>query len=174
VRRSGSGTCGIGIHEPKPVCVPVRSPVRAAVRVAGRLLTNGYSVVFCPPACPVAAPLADLAHLGSLASGLAATVGAIWALRQHRLMAGWRRPAGAAALVLASIITFGGVGLRSAPCYVNCSSRSGLLSASISLREAHLVYAQFPRLSPNSSRLFEAAPATSVRAHARFDARGRL
>jgi hypothetical protein len=39
-------------------------------------LTNGYSIVFCPPPCPVAAPLADVAHLGSLASGLAAMVGA--------------------------------------------------------------------------------------------------
>ncbi len=71
------------------------------------LLTNGYSVVFCPPPCPVAAPLADVAHLGSLASGLAATVGAAWALRQRRLRAGWRLPAGAAALVLASIIALG-------------------------------------------------------------------
>jgi len=30
------------------------------------LLTNGYSIVFCPPPCPVAAPLADVAHLGSV------------------------------------------------------------------------------------------------------------
>jgi hypothetical protein len=68
------------------------------------LLTNGYSIQFCPPPCPVAAPLGDVAHLGSLASGLAATVGAVWALRQRRLRPGWRLPAGAAALVLASIV----------------------------------------------------------------------
>ena len=68
------------------------------------LLTNGYSTVFCPPPCPVAAPLADVAHLGSLGSGLAATVGALWALRQRRLRPGWRLPAGAVALVLASIV----------------------------------------------------------------------
>lgn len=68
------------------------------------LLTNGYSIVFCPPPCPVAAPLGDVAHLGSLTSGLAATVGAVWALRQRRLRPGWRLPAGAAALVLASIV----------------------------------------------------------------------
>jgi hypothetical protein len=68
------------------------------------LLTNGSAIVFCPPPCPVAAPLADVAHLGSLGSGLAATVGAVWALRQRRLRAGWRLPAGAAALVLASIV----------------------------------------------------------------------
>jgi hypothetical protein len=71
------------------------------------LLTNGYSVVFCPPPCPVAAPLADVAHLGSLASGLAATVGAAWALRRRRLRAGWCLPACAAALVLASIVALG-------------------------------------------------------------------
>ena len=68
------------------------------------LLTNGSSVGFCPPPCPVAAPLADVGHLGSLASGLAATVGAVWAIRQRRLRVSWRLPAGAAALVLASII----------------------------------------------------------------------
>jgi hypothetical protein len=68
------------------------------------LLTNGSSIGFCPPPCPVAAPLADVAHLGSVASGLAATVGAVWAIRQRRLRVGWRLPAGAAALVLASII----------------------------------------------------------------------
>jgi len=71
------------------------------------LLTNGSSVVFCPPPCPVAAPLADVAHLGSLASGLAAAVGAAWALRQRRLGVGWRLPAGAAALVFASIVALG-------------------------------------------------------------------
>jgi hypothetical protein len=68
------------------------------------LLTNGSSVQFCPPPCPVAAPLGDVAHLGSVASGLAATVGAVWALRQRRLRVGWRLPAGSAALVLASIV----------------------------------------------------------------------
>jgi hypothetical protein len=68
------------------------------------LLTNGSSIGFCPPPCPVAAPLADVGHLGSLASGLVATVGAVWAIRQRRLRVGWRLPAGAAALVLASII----------------------------------------------------------------------
>jgi hypothetical protein len=67
-------------------------------------LTNGYSTVFCPPPCPVAAPLADVAHVGSLMSGLVATVGAVWALRQRRLRPGWGLPAGAAALVLASIV----------------------------------------------------------------------
>jgi hypothetical protein len=71
------------------------------------LLTNGSSIVFCPPPCPVAAPLADVAHLGSLASGLAAAVGAAWALRRRRLRTGWRLPGGAAALVLASIIALG-------------------------------------------------------------------
>jgi hypothetical protein len=79
----------------------------ASVAVLGfgwTLLTNGYSVVFCPPPCPVAAPLADVAHVGSLASGLAATVGAVWALRQRRLRVGWRLPTVAAALVLASIV----------------------------------------------------------------------
>jgi hypothetical protein len=68
------------------------------------LLTNGSAIVFCPPPCAVAAPLADVAHLGSLASGLVATVAAVWALRQRRLWPGWRLPAGAAALVLASIV----------------------------------------------------------------------
>ena len=68
------------------------------------LLTNGSSVQFCPPPCPVAAPLGDVAHLGSVAFGLAATVGAVWALRQRRLRVGWRLPSGAAALVLASIV----------------------------------------------------------------------
>ncbi len=71
------------------------------------LLTNGSSIVFCPPPCPVAAPLADVAHVGSLASGLAATVGGLWALRQRRLRVGWRLPAGAAALVVASIVALG-------------------------------------------------------------------
>jgi hypothetical protein len=68
------------------------------------LLTNGYSTVFCPPPCPVAAPLADVAHVGSLVSGVLATVGAVWALRQRRLRPGWGLPAGAAALVLASMV----------------------------------------------------------------------
>ena len=45
-----------------------------------------------------------MAHLGSITSGLASTVGAAWALRQLRLRIGWRLPAGAAALVVASII----------------------------------------------------------------------
>ena len=68
------------------------------------LLTNGSSIVFCPTPCRFGAPLADIAHLGSLTSGLAATVGALWALRHRRLQPGWRLPAGAAALVLASIV----------------------------------------------------------------------
>ena len=68
------------------------------------LLTNGSSIVFCPTPCRFGAPLADIAHLGSLTSGLAATVGALWALRDRRLQPGWRLPAGAAALVLASIV----------------------------------------------------------------------
>jgi hypothetical protein len=68
------------------------------------LLTNGSSIQFCPPPCPVASPLSDVAHVGSLISGLAATVGAAWALRRRRLRPGWRLPAGAATLVLASII----------------------------------------------------------------------
>jgi hypothetical protein len=76
----------------------------AVLALGWTLLTNGSSVVFCPPPCPVAAPLADVAHLGSLASGLAATVGAAWALRQRRLRVGWRLPASAAALVVASIV----------------------------------------------------------------------
>jgi hypothetical protein len=67
------------------------------------LLINGSSIPFCPPPCSVAAPLADVGHLGSLVSGLVATVGAVWAIRQRRLQVGWRLPAGAAALVLASI-----------------------------------------------------------------------
>ena len=71
------------------------------------LLTNGSAIVFCPPPCAVAAPLADVAHLGSLASGLVATVTAVWALRQRRLWPGWRLPAGAAALVLASSVALG-------------------------------------------------------------------
>ncbi|HEX2174116.1 MAG TPA: hypothetical protein VHL09_16915 [Dehalococcoidia bacterium] len=70
-------------------------------------LTNGYAIVLCPPPCPVAAPLQDVAHLGSLASSLAATVGAAWALRQRRLRVGWRLPAGAAVLVMASIVALG-------------------------------------------------------------------
>ena len=73
------------------------------------LLTNGASVVFCPPPCPVAVPLGDAAHLGSLISGLAAMVGAGWALRQRGLSrrglrADWWLPAGAVALVLASMV----------------------------------------------------------------------
>jgi hypothetical protein len=79
----------------------------ASVAVLGlgwTLLTNGYSIVYCPPPCPVAAPLSDVAHVGSLVSGLAATVGAASALRRRRLRVGWRLPAGAAALVVASII----------------------------------------------------------------------
>lgn len=71
------------------------------------LLTNGSAIVYCLPPCPVAAPLADVAHLGSLVSGLAATVGAGWALRRRRLRVGWRLPAGAAALVVASIVALG-------------------------------------------------------------------
>ena len=51
--------------------------------------------------------MADVAHLGSLGSGLAATIGAVWALRQRRLKPGWRLPAGAAALVLASNVALG-------------------------------------------------------------------
>jgi len=54
------------------------------------LLTNGSSIAFCPPPCPVAAPLADVAHVGTLASGLAATVGAVWALRPPPLRSGFR------------------------------------------------------------------------------------
>jgi hypothetical protein len=68
------------------------------------LLTNGSSIVFCPPPCPVAAPMGDVAHLGSIAFGLAATVASVWALTRRRLKLGWRLPAGAAALVLASIV----------------------------------------------------------------------
>lgn len=68
------------------------------------MLTNGYPIVYCFPPCHVAAPLTDVAHVGSLASGLAAGVGAVWSLWQRRLRPGWRLPAGAAALVLASII----------------------------------------------------------------------
>jgi len=45
-----------------------------------------------------------VAHLGSLAFGLAAPATALWALRQHRLKVGWRLPAAAAALVLTSIV----------------------------------------------------------------------
>jgi hypothetical protein len=71
------------------------------------LLTNGASIVFCPTPCPVAAPLADVAHLGSLTAGFAATVGALWALKQRRLASGWRLPAGAAALVVASMVALG-------------------------------------------------------------------
>ena len=41
------------------------------------LSTNGYSIVFCPPPCPTAAPLADVAHLGSLAFGLATPAAAL-------------------------------------------------------------------------------------------------
>jgi hypothetical protein len=68
------------------------------------LLTNGSAIVFCPPPCPVAAPLADVAHLGSLGFGLAATVGAVRAVWQRRLRPAWRLPAVAAALVLAAIV----------------------------------------------------------------------
>jgi hypothetical protein len=67
-------------------------------------LISGSSIGFCLPPCPVAAPLADVAHLGSIASGLAATVGAAWALWQRRRRVDWRLPAGAAALVVASIV----------------------------------------------------------------------
>ena len=59
------------------------------------LLTNGSSIVFCPTPCRFGAPLADIAHVGSLTSGLAATVGALWALRHRqaarRLAAARRR-----------------------------------------------------------------------------------
>ena len=86
-------------------------PASVAVLAVGwTLLTNGSSIGFCPPPCPVAAPLADLAHVGSVASGLAATVSAVWAIRHRRLRVGWRLPAGAAALVVASIIAPGELG----------------------------------------------------------------
>ena len=68
------------------------------------LLTNGYPIVFCPPACPYAAPLSDVAHVGSIVLGIAAPAAAIWALWRRRVRVGWTLPAGALMLVVATVL----------------------------------------------------------------------
>jgi hypothetical protein len=56
----------------------------AILGLAWTLLTNGYPIVYCPPACPYAAPLSDVGHVGSIMLGLAAPVAAIWVLWRRR------------------------------------------------------------------------------------------
>jgi hypothetical protein len=74
------------------------------------LLTNGFSIVFCPPSCPVAAPLADVAHIGSLVLGIAAPAAGIWALWRGRVRVGWVLPAGALVLVVATVWSLAATG----------------------------------------------------------------
>ena len=76
----------------------------AVLGLGWTLLANGYPIVFCPPPCPAAAPLGDVSHLGSLAFGLVAPGAALWALRRRRLKVGWRLPASAAALAVATLV----------------------------------------------------------------------
>jgi hypothetical protein len=63
-------------------------------------LTNGYPIVFCPPACPYAAPLSDV---GSIVLGLVAPAAAIWSLWRRRLRISWALPTGALVLVVATV-----------------------------------------------------------------------
>ena len=66
-------------------------------------VTNGYPIVFCPPACPEAAPLADVAHIGSLVLGVVAAAVCLWVLLRSRVQIGWTLPSGALLLVLTTI-----------------------------------------------------------------------
>lgn len=68
------------------------------------LLANGFPIVFCPLPCPAAAPLSDVAHLGSLALGLAAPVAALWEIRQRRLKVDWPLPISALVLTVATLV----------------------------------------------------------------------
>jgi hypothetical protein len=66
-------------------------------------LTNGYPIVFCPPACPYAAPLSDVGHVGSIVLGLVAPAAAIWTLWRRRVRISWALPTGALVLVVATV-----------------------------------------------------------------------
>lgn len=66
-------------------------------------LTNGYPIVYCPPACPYAAPLSDVGHVGSIVLGLAAPTIAIWTLWRRRVRVSWALTSGAMILVVATV-----------------------------------------------------------------------
>lgn len=67
------------------------------------VLINGAAIVYCMPPCPAAAPLSDVAHVGSLVLGVAAPAAGIWTLWRQRTRVGWVLPAGALALVVATV-----------------------------------------------------------------------
>lgn len=76
----------------------------AILALGWTFLTNGYPIVYCPPSCSEGAPLTDIAHLGSLALGPAATAAAVLALWRRRARVGWVLPAVALVLVVATLV----------------------------------------------------------------------
>ena len=68
-------------------------------------LTNGYPIVFCPPACEEARPLTDLAHVGSIVFGILLALVAIWSLSRARVRPGWFMPVVAAGLVIGTLVS---------------------------------------------------------------------
>lgn len=68
-------------------------------------MTNGYPIVYCPPACAEARPLADVGHVGSIVFGLLLALVAIWSLWRARVRPGWFMPAVAAALVVGTLVS---------------------------------------------------------------------
>ena len=77
-----------------------------AIAAGWALAGNGLAILACPPACSAAFPHQDVAHVGSLLAGAAATATA-W-LEGRRIGMSWRMVGGAAGivtLVLAVIFT---------------------------------------------------------------------
>lgn len=78
----------------------------AVLAVGWTLLTNGFPIVFCPPACAEAAPLSDVAHIASLVFGTLAPLSALWALWRARTRVGAALPAIALVLVIPTVVAF--------------------------------------------------------------------
>ena len=68
-------------------------------------MTNGFPIVYCPPACTEAAPLSDVAHVGSIVFGILMMLVAVWSLWRARLRPTWFMPAIAAALTIGTVVS---------------------------------------------------------------------
>lgn len=68
-------------------------------------LTNGFPIVYCPPACPEARPLTDVGHVGSIVFGILLALVAIWSLWRTRARPGWFMPAVAAVLGVGTVVS---------------------------------------------------------------------
>lgn len=79
----------------------------ASVGILGAVwvaLTNGYPIVECPPTCETAWPLSDVAHLGSIVTGVLLVLVVVASLWRARALPGLVMPAVATVLTVGTIV----------------------------------------------------------------------